>query len=365
MKFAIDGSTLVGDKTGIDFITEGVIEGFRDFPEHGLLVYVTQDFRRKSGDKISPNIKFVVINRPTGLAKGLRWYRRAARDMKVKKVDAFISTFTFTASRLFTHTIQIVPDLSPLVFPEMFTLKHRFLYKRTLDLAMRGAWKVATISRAMANEIKRKYNRPAAVIPLSINDWARVELKSSEVEKLTSKYKLPEKFFLSISTIQPRKNYENMIRAFAKFLVAHPDFNYVIVGKKGWKYQQVFDLVKDLNLEAKVKFLDYVPDADLPGLMDAAAGFLYASVYEGFGIPPLNAAYRGVPTLVSNLPVFHEILSRDEAIFVNPHVLDSITDGLESLAAQAHKPHNVEVIEKFNWKNTAKSIILLAIRKSQ
>jgi glycosyltransferase involved in cell wall biosynthesis len=360
MKFAIDGSALSGKKTGIDFTTDGIISGFKAYPRQELLVYVTQHFVRKGGNSLAPNIKFVVIDKQPGFASGLKWYRKATRDMKAKKVDVFISTFTFAASLMFKHTIQIVYDLSPIDFPRMFGWKSSLVYRLMLAWAMKKAWKVVTISHAVADEMMKRYKRPVGVIPLSINEWAKEERASGPADQRTlKKYKLPEKYFLSISTIQPRKNYENMIRGFAKFLTQHPDYSYVIVGKQGWKYEKVFETVEELNLKRQVIFLDYLPDEDLLPILDNAAGFMYVSLDEGFGIPPLNAVYRGIPTLVSDLPVFRETLSGTNSVYADPKDPRDIAEGLEQVIKIKRSDNKDTILEKYNWQLTAKTLIQL------
>lgn len=355
MRIAIDASNLTGAKTGLDFMTEGIIQGFKAFPEHELIPYTTDKYLDETPEG------WVRITKPRGLFSGLRWYFKASRDMRGRGVDVFISTWTFTAAALFPRTIQIVPDLSPMVLPETVTIKHRIMFTLTLWVALLRAWKVVAISQAVADEIKQKfpwYKKEIGVIPLSVNDWA-LSPQTSETERaeIRSKYQLPEKFFLSVSTIQPRKNYVNMIKGFGEFVISHPDFSYVIVGKKGWKYDEVFETVDRLNLRDKVRFLDYLPDSELSALVDASQGFLYASIYEGFGIPPLNAAYRGIPVLVSDIPVFHEILTSNEAIFVGSQDIQNIAQGLANLSQLNTSFGDNKLIEKFNWSNCAKTLI--------
>lgn len=358
MRFAIDASNLTGSKTGLDFMTEGIIQGFRSFPEHELLVYTTNGYVGELGKN------WIKIDKPIGFAAGIQWYRKATEDMRRREVDVFISTWTFTAAALFPKTIQIVPDLSPIFFPGMFNHKQAILFRLTLKLALNRGWKVVAISQSVANEIKQTfpwYKREIGVMPLSINEWALLpQTEQNQKQQVRSKYGLGEKYFLSVSTIQPRKNYLGMIKAFAEFSKSHPDFQYAIVGKKGWKFDEIFTEVEKLNLKEKVKFLDYTPDLDLPALVDGAAGFLYASVYEGFGIPPLNAAYRGIPVLVSDIPVFHEILSDTEAVFVNAKDVDSMKQGMENILTKQLEFGNQKLVEGFNWKNCAAKLIEVA-----
>lgn len=365
MRIAIDASSITSRPTGIGYMATGFIRGLSELGTDEVLVYTpSKELLKQLGPQLNSNI--TVLEQPwlQGLASGMRWYRKITRDMQRRQVDVFISPSTFTASLMFPRTVQIVPDLSPLQHPEMFTFKHQFLFKLTLRLAMRSAWKVATISQSVAEEIKShfpSYSKPIGVVPLAPDDWATASPGSeSEREATIQKYQLPEKYFLSVSTLQPRKNYVRMIRAFAEFRKQHSDYYYLISGAKGWKYQEVFDVINELKLQEYVRVMDYLPDSDLAVLTDLAAGFLYVSLEEGFGIPPLNAACRGVPVLVTNLPVFREILTEDEAIFVDPLNVSDIAKGQTQLLSRHTGGISNRIVSKYTWSSTARELLKLA-----
>lgn len=376
MRIAYDASCLaVKTKSGIEHMTLGLLRGMKELTQHEYFIYCYS-----SNDipvDLPANFTVVPITRPNGFAGGLRWYWSVAQDIRSKKLDFFISTYTFSAS-LFTKSIQIVPDISPLTLPALFPAKHRLVYRFTLALAMRFAWRTATISNAVAQQLREYYglsNKQITVFPMALDEWAASPLTPLLVQERETEGRVRQPYFLSISTVQPRKNYVNMIKAFAQFAKDNPNYVYKIVGKTGWYADKIYALVKELKLEQKVQFLGYAPDEELIKLMDGAAGFLYASFEEGFGIPVIDAAYRGVPILTSDLPVFHEIVTDNEAVFVDPYSVQSIYEGLNKLTVPDACPaarrgrqeaeslklktsgFRKEYAEKYNWKRAAESLI--------
>ncbi|MGQ0603952.1 MAG: glycosyltransferase family 4 protein, partial [Anaerolineales bacterium] len=113
-------------------------------------------------------------------------------------------------------------------------------------------------------------------------------------------YKLPARFILYVGTIEPRKNLNTLLEAYAVLRRSLPDVGLVIAGGKGWLYDDFFARLRALSLEPHVTLTGYVPEADLPALINCAEVFAYPSVFEGFGLPPLEAMACGVPVIASN-----------------------------------------------------------------
>ncbi len=113
-----------------------------------------------------------------------------------------------------------------------------------------------------------------------------------------------------------------MLKAFSEVYKKIP-IPLVITGKKGWKYKRIFEMVKKLNLKKDVIFTGYVPEEDLPAIYNAADLFVYPSLYEGFGLPPLEAMACGTPVITSNTSSFPEVVG-DAGIMVNPHDVDEL-----------------------------------------
>ena len=149
------------------------------------------------------------------------------------------------------------------------------------------------------------------------------------------KYGLDDRpFILGLSTLQPRKNFARLIRAFhaARQEAALPH-QLVIGGKKGWLFDDIFNTVRDLNLEEDVHFPGFIADSDLPALYSAAEFFAYPSLYEGFGLPIIEALACGTPVLTADNSCLPEA-GGDGALYVDAESVDSIAAGITRLAAQ-------------------------------
>src|SRR5690606_287043 len=137
----------------------------------------------------------------------------------------------------------------------------------------------------------------------------------------------------------------------------YPNFNYYIAGKKGWHYSEIYETVKELNLEDKVIFLGYVPEKDIAPLFDLSSAIIYCSVMEGFGLPVIEAYARDVPVVASNLEVIKQTME-DKVIYANPLDIESITEGMKKSLI-----YNTSVDSKFiknlHWDNVADKLIKL------
>lgn len=147
-------------------------------------------------------------------------------------------------------------------------------------------------------------------------------------EKLPiAKQKLRDNFFITVSTVQPGKNLIRLIESFHMFNLQNPDFKLYIVGNLGWNYDDVIRLVDKYKMNESVLFLGYVSDEDLKKLYCTARALLYVSLYEGFGIPPLEAMFYKCPIVVSNISSLPEVAG-DAGVYVDPYNITDILRGM-------------------------------------
>jgi glycosyltransferase involved in cell wall biosynthesis len=176
-------------------------------------------------------------------------------------------------------------------------------------------------------------------------------------------------FVLALGTIQPRKNYVRLIQAFAKVVgqwwqispETMGDVNLVISGGQGWLFDAIFAEVGRLGLEERVKFTGFVDDADLPALYSAATIFAYLSLYEGFGLPALEAMACGTPFIGSNVSSIPEVVG-EAGLLVNPVDVDAIAAGLIGLlkdasARDAFMRDGLQRSAHFTWDAAAKQLL--------
>ena len=149
------------------------------------------------------------------------------------------------------------------------------------------------------------------------------------LEGVRRRYNLPSRFILSLGTLEPRKNFARLIEAFANLQSAICNLQHlVIAGGEGWMYEPIYAKVKELGLGDSVLFLGFVPDEDLPALYNLADLFVYPSLYEGFGLPPLEAMACGVPVVASTRPSLPEVLGQ-AALLVDPLDVEGLAAAME------------------------------------
>jgi glycosyltransferase involved in cell wall biosynthesis len=190
---------------------------------------------------------------------------------------------------------------------------------------------------------------------------------------------LPERFVLFVSTLEPRKNLVRLLEAFAQLedrglgLEARQDsvasspqpstsgLHLVIAGRRGWMYEDVFTTIDRLQLRERVRLLDFVHDKDLPALYNLAAAFAYPSIYEGFGIPPLEALACGTPTVIADNSSLPEVVA-DAAVLVSAEDVGSIASGiarvLSDTALNARlRAAGPERARQFTWERAAERVL--------
>ena len=176
-------------------------------------------------------------------------------------------------------------------------------------------------------------------------------------------YGLTQPYVLYIGTIEPRKNLDRLTQAFSTLAQTYPTHTLVIAGMKGWMYESLFELVRTLGLENRVVFTGFVAETDKPFLIRGAEVFAYVSLYEGFGIPVLEALACGTPTLTSDVSSIPEVTG-DAALLIDPSSVQDITAGLERLLADPSLRNelaakSISQAARFSWPATAATTLNL------
>jgi glycosyltransferase involved in cell wall biosynthesis len=222
---------------------------------------------------------------------------------------------------------------------------------------------VIAISNSTKEDIVRHYpfaSKKVFVTHLAYNKTKfNTKIPPADVRRVKKRYAIVSDYILFLSTLKPSKNIEGLLEAYEGLKT---DLKLVIAGKKGWLYDSIFARVKELNLEDKVIFTDYLPEEDKAPLIAGAKVFVLPSFWEGFGIDPLNAMACGVPVVVSNVGGLPEIIG-EAGIMVDPYNIDSIKAGLEKVLFMPASEYNklvargLEQAAKFSWETTARKTL--------
>lgn len=264
------------------------------------------------------------------------------------------------------RSVITIHDLAFLHYPEFLTPASRRYYNSQIAAAVRRADHIITVSEATrADVINLLHVAPdrVAVVPEAAAAQFR-PASLSEIEQVRAAYNLPPTYILFVGTFEPRKNLGGLLRAYADLHAALPDAPpLVIVGQRGWLYEEIFDLSARLGLTDQVLWLENVGHSDLPPIYSAAQVFCLPSFYEGFGLPPLEAMACGTPVVVSNRASLPEVVG-GAALLVDPDDPTSIADALQRVIgdpalADDLRQRGLERAGEFSWRETARRTLAI------
>ncbi|MBU4349100.1 glycosyltransferase family 4 protein [bacterium] len=261
--------------------------------------------------------------------------------------------------------VVTIYDLTPIKFKEFFTEKAARYFAEYFKSVIPKADMVVAISQCTKNDILEYFDIAEdriQVTPLAANDNYKRILDKEVIDGIKEKYGIDKNYVLFVGTLEPRKNIANLVRAYSIL----PDYLkrdhlLVICGKKGEYYEEIFKTVEKLGLEDKVIFTGYVPDKDIPLLMNGAEIFVYPTFYEGFGLPLIEAMACGTPVISSNISSIPEVIG-NAGILINPNDVEELNDAIlklltsETLKNQLSKK-GLKQARKFSWKTTAKKTV--------
>lgn len=285
----------------------------------------------------------------TSLAKKLFADRR--------ELDIFFSPTHYLPLHIPCPSVISILDVSYIKFPKAF--KKRDLYQLKLwgKYSINKASKIITISEASKNDIINYYGAASSKVVVVYPGIKDMDKKVKI--NIRSKYNIKEDYILFVGTLQPRKNLTNLIEAFSE--VRDKNINLVIVGKKGWMFEEILAAPKKYGVSERVRFIDNVSDEDLPEFYSNALCFVLPSLYEGFGLPILEAMQNGCPVITSKVSSLPEA-GGDAALYINPHDSSDITDKLDRVLSDGELREDMvkkgfEQVKKFSWEHTARNVL--------
>lgn len=263
-------------------------------------------------------------------------------------------------------TVAFVHDMAYKVFPETIRKETKVSLDAALERTCQNADRIITISQFSKSEIIKYMGvneEKIHVISLGIDTkYYHSDHTQSEIENVKKKYGLAQDYFFYQGTIEPRKNLKRLIQAYGKMQGKGENIpELVLAGKKGWLYDEIFEEVNKLHLNNVVKFLGYIDLEDISKLMRGAVAFVYPSLYEGFGLPPLEAMASGAPVITSNVASLPEVVG-DAGILVDPMNVDQIAEAMLYLAENKKmqgvlSEKGIERAKKFRWEDSAQQVI--------
>lgn len=290
----------------------------------------------------------------------LNFLKQPKLDKLIGGCDIFFSpNLHFISLSSSCKHVVAVHDLSFLIYPEFFTFKQRLWHQLILkNKILEQAFAILADSENTKKDLIDLIKIPSQKIHtclLGVDDSCHSIIELSEINNVRKKYNLPDKFILSLGSLEPRKNLVNIIKAFNKIDTTIP---LIIAGASGWKNKKILKLIKN---DSRINLIGYIEEKDKAILYSLSHALIYPSFYEGFGLPIVEAMACGVPVIAGANSSQGEVLG-DTGLLIDPYNISQIKQAIELILDnenlhQILVKRGVERVKQFNWINTAQRVL--------
>lgn len=364
MRIAVNTRFLLkGKLEGIGWYTYEILKRMVDaHPEDDFFFLFDRPYDQKF--VFAANVTGIVV--PPPARHPVLWYLwfevAIPRILKKIKADVFFSPDGYCSLRSKVPTLMTMHDLAYLHYPEQVDSLTERYYRYFVPRFLNRAEKVATVSDYVKNDIIKSLQIPADKIFRAYNG-ARDEFKplvEDSKQLIRNQYSDGKEYFLYYGALHPRKNIVNLINAFERFKsINNTSTKLLLIGRMAWQTSEIENRIKNSPFAADIKHINYL-DTSLPLLVASAKAVVYISLFEGFGLPVLEAMKCGVPVITSDVTSMPEVAG-DAAICVDPQDVNEIVNALEKVEKDKHiatilVQKGLDRSTFFSWDLTAEAI---------
>jgi len=366
MRICINASPAVHHVAGLGRYTQELMTALLAIDSENQYVAF---YNRPSEAKVDPpldRIPHLTTNLPTKpwrFSALLAHFTRIPQDRMFPHVDLFHATDHLLPRFSGVRSVFTLHDLVFRFYHETHKLLNRWFLTLMMPRFLKAADAVLAVSEWTKKDGVELYGLDEDRIRV-IYEGVKPRFRPASAESMSAlrqKYGIVEEFILSVGTIEPRKNLTSLLEAYRSLKDGQPELQLVIVGKKGWLYEGFFRRLRELGLEDEVIFPGFVPDDDLPPLYSAADLFVFPSLYEGFGLPVLEAMACGTPVVTSNASSLPEVVG-DAAVLVDPNDVQALIRAMSAVLdnKELHgelRAKGPRQAAKFSWENAARETL--------
>ncbi len=362
MKIAIDLTSLADNFSGIERMTLNITKNLLEISsENKFQLYFKEEIHPEFlYCKEKDWIECIVLPRKNKL-----WFNQVTLLRRLLKSDADLFLFMAFPAPFFFRSrgkiINTIHDMGCFDCPETMPRKMAAYFRIMNRNSVRRSWRILTISEFSKKQIRKHLKVPSEKIKVlylgvSSNIY---EYNISKWEAIKTRYQLPERYIMCLSTLEPKKNMKLLVEAYRELPEMYQDrVALVLAGRKGWKLEKLLETVEE-NKKGKICITGYIDEEDLPYIYHHAELFVFPSFYEGFGIPPLEAMATGRPVLASDIDVLKEVL-QDRAVYFQNNDKESLKSTLiaclNGKAGQYSAEELIEYSRRFNYQKTAQRL---------
>lgn len=251
-------------------------------------------------------------------------------------------------------------DMTFFLFPQLHTRARRLYFPTVMKLSARRADAIISVSESTRKDAIRLLGiDPARIFTAHLGVDSSFQPISDQVQlsQIAEKYDLPDRFILYVGTIEPRKNLPLLIKAYREIVTRGTEHKLVLVGNYGWMYEEVLTLIEELNLSEFIHLPGYVSQSELPLVYNLAELFVYPTIYEGFGLPVLEAMACGVPVITSRIASLPEVVA-DAGILIPVDDIEALSEAMRQVLLDNNLKQKLIhdgmlQAKKFSWERTA------------
>ena len=362
-RICIEASPALQQQAGLGRYTAGLLHGLLELEpqaDYALAYNLSRQVEVPRDLAHLPRYASTHGNKPWRLRNAASYFGPLAMDRDFAGSHLYHSTGHLLPRLRTMRTVFTLHDVIPFLFPEHHLWQNKIFFEIMLPRFLRQADAIIAVSRNTKRDALRVLNLPPEkihVIPEGVDARFAPVTDPQQLAAVRQRYNLPQRFVLTVGTLEPRKNHTMLLHAFGALLAAEPDVVLAIAGKRGWLYRDFLTALENSGLEPHVRLLDRVPDADLPALLSAASVFAFPSLYEGFGLPPLEAMACGAPVLCSTAASLPEVVG-EGGWLLNPLTPAEWTRAMQRLLTEPEARQTlIERAHKqaadFTWRKTA------------
>ena len=362
MRIAFDGTTLRPGRTGVGYYTEHLLRHLAARAVDDELVVISN----RPVDTTQPLPPRVKISSSSWRIPRMVWMQTfGPRMLRREHVDVVHFTNGMVPLASPVPTVVTIHDMSLTLYPRYHPTRRVLLNRPLVDVAARRADAIITVSQSAKRDIVRLYDLPPDRVHV-VHEAAAPSFRpvhdSTERERVRRRYGLADRFILYVGTIEPRKNLPNLIEGFARRRRAGDlPHQLVCAGPYGWLSGDIEERIERLQVEDAVRFTGYVPFEDLPALYSLAEMFVFPSLYEGFGLPVIEAMACGTPVATGHVAALSEIAG-GAVEHVDRLDAESLGDAIVALARSRERRENLSALglqrsHNFSWDRAARETL--------